>query len=366
MQEQGKIGSMEAILLMMAVVLPTAILPVPAFSVRYAGQDAWLSVLIATLAGLLIARLVVSLSLRFPGKTLFEYTEEILGPAPGKIVGCLYLWWFMHTNALVIREYGAFLISAFMPDTPEIAFHVMAFAVMAYMIRNGLEVLSRFNQLVLPLVLGSLLIVFILTSKDMEIQRLLPAFDTGIASLLKGAATPASWLGEIITLTMLIPSLSKPREAHRIAAIAILLISFFLMASILNALLIFGPYVTASKVFPSFSAVRIVSIANFLERLESVLIAGWVLGGFAKAGAFYYVAALGSAQLLGVKDYRPLVLPVGVIMVALSYVIHEGVVDLLDFLTLVWPPYALSFEVGIPALLLIVALARGKGGKYGQ
>lgn len=55
-----------------------------------------------------------------------------------------------------------------------------------------------------------------------------------------------------------------------------------------------------------------------------------------------------------------------IILVALSILLHEGIVDLLVFLTTFWPPYALLvFEAGIPLLLLIVVLARGKGGRKG-
>lgn len=365
MLEQGKIDSKQAILLMLSMVLPTAILTVPAITVKSAKQDAWLSIIAATLVGLLITMLVVSLSLRFPGKTLFEYAEEILGKVPGKIVGFLYIWWFLHMNALVIREFGVFLVTAMMPDTPIIVFHIVGVAVVAYAVRNGLEVLSRFNQLFIPITV-LLVIVFILSTKDIKLARLLPVFDAGLIPVLKGAATPASWLGEIVTFAMIIPYLNKPKDAHRVAALAVLLIGFFLTASILEALLIFGPNVTGHWIFPTFNAVRVVSIANFLERLESVIMAGWVLGGFVKVGVFYYAAVLGSAQWLGLRDYRPLVAPVGVILVALSILIHEGIVDLLDFLARVWPPYALIvFEVGIPLVLLIVALARGKGGKSG-
>lgn len=352
-------------MLMMSMVLPTAILTVPAITVKSAGQDAWLSIVVATLAGLLIAWLVVSLSLRFPGKTLFEYTEEILGKAPGKIFGLLYIWlFFLYIGSGAVREFGVFLVTAMMPDTPIIVFHIAVIAVAAYAVRNGLEVLSRFNQLFIP-VTALLAVVFILSAKDMKVARLLPVFDTGLIPIVKGAVAPTMWLGEIVTLAMIIPYLNKPREAYRVAALSILLCSFFLAASILEGLLIFGPNMTGHWIFPTFNAVRVVSIANFLERLESVILMLWILGGIAKVGVFYYAAVLGSAQWLGLKDYRPLVLPVGVILTALSILLWgENIVDMLHFIAQVYVPFCLIvLEVGIPLLLLVVALARGKRGK---
>lgn len=365
--EQGKIDSKQAVMLMLSTILPTAILAVPAITVKSARQDAWLSIILATLAGLLIAMLVVSLSLRFPGKTLLEFAEEILGKVPGKIVGLLYIWlFFLYIGSGAVREFGVFLVTAMMPDTPIIVFQIAVIAVAAYAVRNGLEVLSRFNQLFIP-VTALLAIAFILSAKDMKLARLLPVFDTGLIPVVKGSVAPAMWLGEIVTLAMLIPCLNKPQEAYRVAVLSVLLSSFFLTASILEALLVFGPNLAGYWIFPAFNAVRAVSIANFLERLDYIIMVVWVLGGFVKVGVFYYAAVLGSAQWLGLKDYRPLVLPVGVILATFSILLHgENIVEVLHYISLVEVPFLLIiFEVGIPLLLLMVALTRGKGGKAG-
>ncbi|NPV71551.1 MAG: endospore germination permease [Firmicutes bacterium] len=363
MLERGKIDSGQAILLMISTILPTAILTIPSVVARSARQDAWLSVILATAVGLVIARLVVTLSLRFPGKTLFQYAEEILGKVPGKIVGLLYIWWLLHTNGLIIDVFASFLCVAMMPDTPFMIFFLVGIAVAAYAVRNGLEVLSRFNQMFLPHVMTLLLAVFILTVKDMKLARLLPVLDSGLSSVVKGAATPASWLGEIVIFSMFIPYLRKPSDAHRVAMLAILGTSLFMAVSILVTLLTFGPNMTSHWTFPVFSAVRAVSVAGFLERLESVTVAVWIFGGIAKIGVFYYAAVLGSAQWLGLKDYRPLVAPVGVVLMGLAS-LCPSIVDLFDFIAGGWPPYALIvFEAGIPLALLIVAFIRGRGGE---
>ncbi|MGQ9754705.1 MAG: GerAB/ArcD/ProY family transporter [Desulfotomaculales bacterium] len=365
MSEQGKIDGKQAVMLMLSTVLPTAILTVPAVVVGFARQDAWLSIGIATAAGLLIARLVVSLNLRFPGKTLVEYAEEILGKVPGKIVGLLYIWgFFLYVGAGVVREFAVFMVTAVMPETPIIVFSIMIVAVAAYAIRNGLEVLCRFNQLFIPLV-GLLAIVFALSVKDMRLARLLPVFDAGLIPVIKGSVAPAMWLGQIVIFAMIIPYLHRPRDAHRVATFSLLLISFFLTASILEALLIFGPYVASAWIFPTFNAVRVVSIANFLERLESVVVAVWVIGAFVKVGVFYYAAVLGSAQWLGLRDFRPLVAPVGLLLVVLSILLWgENIIEMLHLVTEVYVPFSLLvFESGIPLLLLVTAVGRRKGGK---
>lgn len=361
MLEKGKIDSNQAVMLMVSLVLPTAILLVPAIIVKHARQDAWLAAIVALLGGLLIARLVVSLSLRFPEKTLFEYAQTILGKVPGKLVGFLYIWWFLYTGALIMDEFASFLCTAIMPETPPVVLFLVGIAVAAYAVRNGLEVLSRYNQLLLPILLGLLVFTFLLVTKDMKAERLLPVFDQSAPAILKGAAVSLSWLGEIVLFAMIIPFLQKPREAHRVAALATLFTGLFFTISTVVTLSVFGPNLAAHWVFPVYNTVRLVSIANFLERLDIIIVAVWVFGGFAKMGVFYYAAVLGSAQWLGLKDYRPLVAPVGLLLVGLA-LLCDNIVDLLDFAARAWPPYALIvFEVGLPLFLMIVALVRGKG-----
>lgn len=312
MLEQGKIESSQAIALMLSLILPTAILFLPAVVVRGAKQDAWLSLLMATLLGLVIAWLVVSLSLRFPDKTLCEYAEDILGKVLGKAICLSYIWlFFLYIGSGTVREFSYFLVTVLMPDTPMVVFSISVVAVAAYAVRNGLEVLCRFNLLFIP-VTGLLVIVFLLSIRDMQPANLLPVFAAGfLLPVLKSSFVPSMWLGEIVLLAMIIPYLNKPQGARRVAMLSVLLSGFILTVSILEALLIFGPDYTPNWMFPIYNVVRIISIANFLERLESIVVVFWVLGGIVKIGVFYYAAVLGSAQCLGLRDYRPLVLPVG-------------------------------------------------------
>lgn len=364
MLEKGKVDIKQAILLVVIIILPTDIITLPALSIKIAKQDAWISAILSTLAGLLITWLVVSLSLRFPGKTLFEFSEDILGKVIGKIIGFSYFVWFIHTNMLIIREFGSFINVSLLLDTPIIVFYIISVAVSAYAIYNGLEVLGKFCQIFIPTILFLLLIVFTLTIGNMNLTRLLPTLDAGIVPILEATLTPISWMGEIILFAMFIPFLTKPDGTKRAGILGILIIGFMTFSSVFISLAVFGPNVSGRMMYSVFNAVRTISIANFLERLESVVITAWILITFAKIAIFYYAAVLGGAQLFGLKSYRPMIFPVGVILVVLSAFSLPSTVGLADFLTKSYTFYApVFFEIGIPLVLLIIALILKKGGK---
>jgi len=363
MLESGKINSRQAIWLMITLVVATAGVYAPVVAVNAARQDAWLSVIFATLAALLIAWMIVRLILRFPGKTIFEIPELVLGKVPGKIIAFLFVLWLIHIEILVFSEFGNFMLSSVLPGTPMVVNDVVAAVMIAYITRNGLEVISRFNGLFLPFFLFSITFVTLLAFKDMELTRLLPVFDDGLAAIMKGSAAQIAWLGEVIVLAVIVPYLNKPGGALRVAFLATLVSGFIMTLNVVYPLAIFGPDLTASFFYPIYSAVRLISIANFLERLEAIPVVIWIAGGIIKVCILRYAAVLGAAQCLGLEDYRPLVLPVGAVVVAGSLHMYQDVTVTAAFVSDVWPFYALTFEAGIPLLLLVLAMVRGLGSK---
>ncbi|MDO9573881.1 MAG: GerAB/ArcD/ProY family transporter, partial [Candidatus Contubernalis sp.] len=160
MLEEGKISIRQATLLMVTTVLATAILFLPAISTRQALQDAWISTIIATTNGVLIALLVVTLMRRFPAQTLIQYSEDIMGKFIGKIIGLGYIWFFLSTNAIIVREFGDFMVAAFMPRTPLLVFNAMIVILAIMAVKSGLEPLSRMNEWLF--ILNSFILIIII------------------------------------------------------------------------------------------------------------------------------------------------------------------------------------------------------------
>ncbi|TYO97302.1 GerAB/ArcD/ProY family transporter [Desulfallas thermosapovorans] len=362
MLERDRISGGQAVLLNITMIIATAMLGAPAIAATHARQDAWLSMLLATLLALPIALVTVKLGTLFPQKTLVEYTGDILGKWPGKLIGLLYLLWFIQICAVMIREYGNFLVDVFLPETPLIAINIIGAALAAYTVKKGLEVLVRVNQIFLPLILISVVLIFLLALPEMRIERFLPAFETGAVDIFRGAVAPLAWMGEISTFAMLIPFLTRTGQAPRIAIITIPLVGLFFTLLTVASIAVFGPNI-ANMNFPVLNTARVINIANFIDRPEPLVMTIWVTGGLLKISIFYYVIVLGSAQWLALKDYRPLVLPVGVILAALSMAMADNILEISHFIAYIWPPYALiTFELGIPVLLLTIALLRKQGG----
>ncbi|SFH11814.1 spore germination protein KB [Desulfotomaculum arcticum] len=363
--EQGKISSKQAFYLITTFIIATTFLGFPALVAGQAGKDAWLSSLIATLLSYPTAWLTVKLGSLFPGLTLIEYIEKIIGIWPGKMLGFLYLFYFFHICSGIITEYGGFIADVFMPETPTVVFFIVPLIIAAYIIKFGLEVLARTNQIFFPWLVLSLPLILVFVIPEMKIERFLPVFDSSPLQIFKGTLAPLTWHGEIIAFAMIIPYLSKPKEAAKIAYISLALIGVIFLLLIATSLAVFGSTVS-SMLYPVLNVARVIKIDTVIDRPEPVLMAIWVSGGVIKIACFYYIIVLGTAQLFKLKDYRPLVLPVGLILLALSINFAPNTIMAFDYIAYYWPFYGLIFELGLMLTLFFIALIRSKEGSSGD
>ncbi|MCG0313465.1 MAG: spore germination protein, partial [Calditerricola sp.] len=110
MIERGKISSSQLAKMMYLSILSTYILVAPAFISQYAGRDMWISPLWASLVGMLTVAIAYALHTRHPGQTVIQYSVTLLGPFLGKLVGFLYLFYYLFLSGVIVREYGEFVI----------------------------------------------------------------------------------------------------------------------------------------------------------------------------------------------------------------------------------------------------------------
>jgi VIT1/CCC1 family predicted Fe2+/Mn2+ transporter len=79
MLEQGKISPRQLMGLVLSFTLGSAILIIPTALTASAKQDAWLAMLLATIAGLGIITVYTALALKFPEQTFFQSLSDMPG-----------------------------------------------------------------------------------------------------------------------------------------------------------------------------------------------------------------------------------------------------------------------------------------------
>lgn len=364
--EEGKISGRQAVFLTGNFVIASAILLIPGATIAEAKQDAWIALTLATAAGVIMAVVYTALGTRFPGLTFVQYSERILGKILGKAVGLFFVWFTLQLGSLVARNFGDVFTVAQLPETPLLIFNLLIILTAAYAVRGGLEVIARANDFMIPIVIGAIVSAYLLVLSTQGLfrpQNLLPILEGGIIPILKGAYPAIGFpFGETILFTMTIPYLNQTREARWAFPFGLVLGGAILLMTIIVTVMALGISLASGTVYPTLAAVRLISVAQFLERLEPLLLVAWLLSGYLKVTICLYAGSLGLAQWLNLKDYRPLVLPLAALMVSLSILLYESIPQEIFFATKVWTLYALPIEFVVPLLMLGVAALRGMGG----
>lgn len=365
MIEKGKISAAQMGMMMYPTIIATAILLVPAITARHAKQDMWLSPLWASLIAFLTVYVAVQLHQLYPQKTLIEYSEDILGKFLGKAVGLIFLFFYLHVSGIIIREYGEFIVGNFLLHTPLVFVMGSMILVCSFAVRGGVEVIGRLAQMIVPVVIIMILIILILLIPDMEVANMFPIMEKGIMPSLMGSMIPQGWFTEFLLIAFLLPYVADRDKAKKWGMISVT--AAMLTLSFINIVVLFVlGGITARFVYPVASAVRYISIADFLEHLEAVIAALWVAGVFLKIAVFYYAVVLGTAQWMNLSDYRPIIFPMGFLLLLFAVWSAPNLMELTHFLGGSSVFYRLSIQMGLPLFLLFIAKWRKRANNPNQ
>ena len=354
--DRGKVSASQLALLFItsraisqAVTMPT---------VSQAQHDAWIAELLAPFGACGMLALVLALAARFPGEGLIEYTGKLFGPVFGKVLGLMYLGLFLHVAAYEARQFGD-IMTGIIPETPLMVFAGSTIFVAAVVARGGVEALGRFGEMAFPICLGSAFLVFLLSAPRIDLVNLLPMMEKGMAPVLRGASLALVQYVELLPLAVLFPFVNRRNEVAKYMTGYIFFNGFAIAALAVAAFGTYGSLVNDLR-FPGYYVAHSVNLANFVQRLEGLALAIWLLGFIVRISTFLYVSCLGLAQLLGTPGYKPFVFPVALMVAVFSIAVGENIFELTEFFRPeVVLPYALVFEVGLPLVTLAVASAKG-------
>ncbi|MEC1525538.1 endospore germination permease [Neobacillus niacini] len=359
MIEKGRISGLELALIMYATVSATAILYIPYITAQHAKRDLWLSPIWGSLSGFLIVVIIVILSRYFPGKTLIEYCELILGRTIGKIIAFLYLFFLLHDTSIAFREYGEFVESAFLHRTPMLFVTGSIAISCAIAVHGGIQTIGRCAVLFLPIVFVSYVLIYIFLIPDLNLKNMLPIMADGVLPSIKGSLAPHAWLSQYSLMSFLLPLVTKQQKVMKWGIVSVVASVLTMVLMNLGNLFLFGD-ILINLQFPVFEAARFVSVGSFFEHIESIIIAVWVLGGFIQLSAFFYMVVLGTSQWLKLPSYKPFVLPIGFLIILFSVWTIPSFEDMIRGMGTTVPYYFLTIQLIIPSLLLCVAVIRWK------
>jgi spore germination protein KB len=357
--EKGRISSAQMFFIMYASTIVTGSTYEPNLVGQYAGRDLWLSPIWGVVSSFSSFFLAVALNNLYPKDTIVKYSRKILGFIPGALVGLLYILIYFHVDGFVIREYAELIKGVILPQTPMVVVMAGIALLAASAVRGGIETIARTVQLLVPpaFIMWALTLTF--TIKDWDMKHMFPILEHGLVPTLKGATVIMTWLGDFFLTSFLLPHLSDRQKAVRWGILAILASMLSMIIFKMVPLFVFGPE-TFSYKFPYYEVFRYISLAEFIEHIDSLLLAVWVVLVFVKLCLYHYIIVLGAAEWFNLSNYSFLSLPVALIVISLGIWTVPNSSYLAYVLSTRVFFYSQLVQIVIPASLLVIAWIRRK------
>jgi spore germination protein KB len=198
----------------------------------------------------------------------------------------------------------------------------------------------------------------------MKPLNFLPILYNGIKPVIRGAFSAFSFpFAETVIFMMIFDSLKKKDSSYRVMLWGILVGGFTILTLTARNIAVLGAELTSRYYFAAYIAVSRVDIGKIFQRLEITVAIVFLVCAFVKISICLMAASKGISKVIGISEYRYIVIPVAALMLNLSIILYKNIMEMFDWAAKIWPYYSLPFQVIIPLIIWIAAEIKTKKSK---
>ncbi|QYR24147.1 spore germination protein [Paenibacillus sp. sptzw28] len=357
-----QITAIQTAAILISTIIGVGVLAHPRLAVLAADTGAPIVTVLGALLGIAGLSLVTILGVRFPQKSIAQYSEMILGKWISHLASFCIILFFAELTALASREFGEVVVTSVLKQTP-IEVTVIVMLLLAAMIaRKDIRTFAYVHLFYLPFIILPGLVIVTLSLKNARVLNLLPVWGAGPDGVFSGILTIATLFQGSFIMTLVIPFMRQPRKAYISAFWGWLIAGGFYVLIVIATVAVFGTEEIKLMLWPTLELAKATSLpANILERLDAAFLAVWVTAVFTTLFSSYYLTMKTMTQLLHLRDHQMFsyfILP----FIFLLAMLPQSVLQLYEIIEIVGR-IGLIITIGYPSLLLAIALIRKQRGE---
>ncbi|MDD4700102.1 MAG: endospore germination permease [Oscillospiraceae bacterium] len=327
-------------------------------------QDSWISLILACAFSIPVVLVYARILHLFPEKNFCDIVETLVGKIGSKFFIILIIWYALHLGGLVMCNFHEFIALSDLPNTPHFVIIIPILVLVIYLAKSNLSTFGNWSVITLIITMVFVAIIMIFSFKDADFSNLLPIFNHDIGNISLSSYKIFSFpLAETVLIMGMFGSVKSGTNPYKVYITAILFGSLVLLFAVLRNIVVLGPGMLSSEYYPSYTTTRIISIGDFLTRIESTIAISFILAGLTKITVCLLAASNGLAKLFGVKDPKQLIVPTCVLMVAICFTSFSNIMEIFIFASDSYYIYAIPFQLIIPFVIWIIAEIRTHRGK---
>ncbi|TCM95856.1 spore germination protein KB [Paenibacillus sp. BK033] len=357
------ISTLQTVALIQSAITPTLVLAIPSVMVSIAHHDAWISGIIAAIAGMIMALGIAMICKANKGQLFVEWMESSFGRPIGMAVGLLIGIYYFNTFCVIVRAFADFVSDIVLDSTPLFMLTIMMVIVTAFIVLQGIEAIARSAFIVLIMILIVIPVSVFVLYTDIGFERLIPVFDTSMIRMAIASFPPVGLMSEVAILLLISPYMKNPASGMKASVIGTLLGSAQLVIIILLALTIFGQQLVPLMSYAFVNVMAIVEVGEFLERIEVFTVSVWFLTMYVKLAMFLFASVHCIFHSLRLRSERHAVIGLSVLAIVTSAGEWPQNMESSFMATMVNMPVLLIMNIVLPILIafgLLVTSGRRK------
>lgn len=324
----------------------------------YGHRDTWIAEVLGIFFGLTIFFMIYLLVNKYPNQEVGQIFEQLFGRIGAIFVMLIFSGFAFYLGALVLNNIQGIMNTMVMQETPPWIFILSMSLTTAIVIRYGVEVFARCSEVITPLIITLMLLLYFLAFREIDFSNFKPMFIESIRDIVKATIVTCSFpYADGILLFFLTVLVKKSKEALWGNMVGILISAPLLFLRPIYIIGAFGTEEATDLVYPFYILARFITIGDFFERIELIYLVVWFFTTFIKLGVCFYVVAKGIQYLFKLDDYKKLMLPLSILAFPFALIAYSNYQETFLLITSGSPIIGLGM-FGFLSLIVLRALSK--------
>ncbi len=358
-----KIGYYEVTAIILVLIGTKAFTGFPRFIVEAGLTAGWIIILESGLLSIALWLLISALLFRFPGKSLTQINNLVLGPAFGILANLIFLSYITINNSNLLRLFSEAVILTALPEAPVSSLTFLFIIPALVAVHIGIEAIGRSTYIALPFIVIGTISVLAAIYPFMDHWQLLPLFGSGVGTVLTHGLLSVSGFSEVLILAYFVPYFSFDGSKLRrlgIFSIAVSTLAFVLIVAVY--LMVIPVPGAQENIVPFYQLSRMIYLGRYFQRVEAIFILFWTFTAFLWIALGLAVIAIIVRDMLKIPYYRPILPALSTLFVSIGLTPADFMqsIEIEKFIlgTIGW-----QFTFIPPCVVYMLSLLRKKGGR---
>ena len=350
----SKISVPEAISVILIVLVAHTLVSLPKGLLNVTGSATIINLLYVGIIMFFLVLLIVKLFKDFGGQDIVDIANIFGGPVFQKIIGMIFIFYFIFSNSVLLRNFCECLKTVYYPMTS--LFFILLTFIIALCISNnfGFSVTAKINLIFLPIIFVSILFIFFANNENLSFENLTPILGNGLFDTFITGIGNLGAFGGIVFLYFIPPYLKEPKKLKKVAMLSIVLSIIYLIICVAIILLTFTFLLKVDEIMPLYSAARYIEFGSFFQRLESILLLIWIIGMTCYFSITLHIVMNIFKKITNIRNTKPLLITFALLMLSISLLPKNYAIS--KFLeTDVYPYLVIGIGMFLSTAILILA-----------